>query len=273
MEVNGTYLEKHVLSRNGCFNELDFAGREGEKVRSRRLSKRLAVIGLSAMLIGARTTFVISAAPHQVTAEDKDGLRLIFDAKVYAELNKDVVDQLGTDPEKLFEHFITNGIYEARCCNANLDVNAYFSAYEDLRNAFGDDIVSYYTHYALHAAEEERNLTTYEACAANGIEVKDFSGNTVQYDPQDKHHGVSGGASVVNPGNPKTLFENNGSGDHHDSGDDDDDDNNYSYRPSVAPSEKPEPSIIPSVAPSDKPEPSIMPSVEPSEAPAVSEAP
>ncbi|MDT3845171.1 MAG: hypothetical protein LIV11_11515, partial [Bacillota bacterium] len=222
----------------------------------------MAVIGLSAMLIGTRMTFMVNAAPHQVTAEDMDGLRLMFDAKVYAELNKDVVDQLGTDPEKLFEHFVTKGIYEARCCNANFDVNAYFSAYEDLRNVFGDDIVSYYTHYALHAAEEQRVLTTYEACAENGVPITDFNGNTVEYDPQDKHHSIPEGNVVSDIANPLSLGGNKGnsdSGNQYDSGDDDDDDDNF-YRPSVAPSEKP----VPSITPSEMPEPSITPSEEPS---------
>ncbi|SFR73373.1 hypothetical protein SAMN02910262_01125, partial [[Clostridium] aminophilum] len=241
-------------------------------MKKKRLSKRLAVIGLSAMLIGTRMTFMVNAAPHQVTAEDMDGLRLMFDAKVYAELNKDVVDQLGTDPEKLFEHFVTKGIYEARCCNANFDVNAYFSAYEDLRNVFGDDIVSYYTHYALHAAEEQRVLTTYEACAENGVPITDFNGNTVEYDPQDKHHSIPEGTVVSDIANPLSLGGNKGnsdSGNQYDSGDDDDDDDNF-YRPSVAPSEKPMPSItpsekpVPSITPSEMPEPSITPSEEPS---------
>lgn len=112
-----------------------------------------------------------------VNEEFKAILKNFFDANYYAENNQDVVDVLGTNPEDLFEHFIKCGIWEGRKGWPDFDPIAYASAYPDLLEAYGDDILSYYIHYINFGQAEGRTLTTVEDCKENGIAIVPFFGN------------------------------------------------------------------------------------------------
>ena len=118
-----------------------------------------------------------------VTAEEAAILKTVFDPEYYLLMNPDLKEVVGTDFDKLFEHFCTLGIFERRACNANFDVSAYASAYPDLKDSFGLDIVKYYEHYATVGKAENRTLTTIEACANAGITVTVISETPYEITP------------------------------------------------------------------------------------------
>lgn len=76
-----------------------------------------------------------------------------FEAGTYAHYNTDLY---GTDYMKDLEHFISYGINEVRKTSSTFDVATYKNNYEDLRNAFGDNIKDYYKHYIMYGASEGR---------------------------------------------------------------------------------------------------------------------
>ena len=49
----------------------------------------------------------------------------------------------GYDAQKLFNHFVSSGIYEGRSGCANFNVAIYRANYPDLQAAFGNDLASY----------------------------------------------------------------------------------------------------------------------------------
>ena len=56
---------------------------------------------------------------------------------------------------------------------------AYISAYPDLRNAFGDDLMAYYVHYANYRMIENRKLITVDAVTKAGITVGGMNGQVI----------------------------------------------------------------------------------------------
>ena len=127
---------------------------------------------------------------HELTQSDRNILRSLFNAKEYAKMYPDVVEAYKhfTNPimleQKLFEHFINNGIWEGRQPSTSFSVAAYASAYSDLKKAFGGHIVEYYKHYynTTVTGNENRTITTVQKAQDAGIKVTDFSGNTVAVD-------------------------------------------------------------------------------------------
>lgn len=127
---------------------------------------------------------------HELNQSDRNILRSLFNAKEYAKMYPDVAKTYKhfTNPimleQKLFEHFINNGIWEGRQPSASFSVAAYASAYSDLKKAFGGHIVEYYKHYynTTINGTENRTITTVQKAQDAGIKVTDFSGNTVAVD-------------------------------------------------------------------------------------------
>lgn len=127
---------------------------------------------------------------HELTQSDRNILRSLFNAKEYAKMYPDVAKTYKhfTNPiileQKLFEHFINNGIWEGRQPSTSFSVAAYASAYSDLKKAFGSHIVEYYKHYynTTVIGNENRTITTVQKAQDAGIKVTDFDGNTVAVD-------------------------------------------------------------------------------------------
>lgn len=127
---------------------------------------------------------------HKITESDRNILRSLFNAKEYAKMYPDVAEackgslDLLTFEQKLFEHFINNGIWESRQPSTSFSVAAYASAYSDLKKAFGSHIVEYYKHYynTTVIGNENRTITTVQKAQDAGIKVTDFFGNTVAVD-------------------------------------------------------------------------------------------
>lgn len=134
---------------------------------------------------------VVEVAKRELTQSDRNILRSLFNAEEYAKMYPDVaeacnrsIDPHSTFEQKLFEHFINNGIWEGRQPSASFSVAAYASAYSDLKKAFGSHIVEYYKHYynTTVIGNENRTITTVQKAQDAGIKVTDFSGNTVAVD-------------------------------------------------------------------------------------------
>lgn len=82
---------------------------------------------------------------------------LVFDATFYANKYADLKAAFGNDATKLYQHFITYGIYEGRQGCANFDVKTYLKKYSDLKNAYGNDYAKALNHYLVHGYNEGRS--------------------------------------------------------------------------------------------------------------------
>nr|MCR5279922.1 hypothetical protein [Lachnospiraceae bacterium] len=120
----------------------------------------------------------------KVSEEDQKLIRNLFDPVYYAAEHTDVVAAMGTDPDRLWTHFIKHGIFEGRACNAGFNVSVYKSCYKDLQDAFGKDIVAYYRHYMMFGIYEKRKYTTMDAAYKDGLKVYGFvDGKEVPFVP------------------------------------------------------------------------------------------
>lgn len=110
------------------------------------MKKRILALALVlTMCVGAATTTTASAATKssrmtvtqfakteqpsaykvKITKSDRAMLKKLFNAKEYAAMYPDVYKAYGNNEKKLWQHFITFGIYEGRSINENLNIMAY----------------------------------------------------------------------------------------------------------------------------------------------------
>lgn len=80
----------------------------------------------------------------------------VFDYIYYAEHQNDVKNAFGTDPIKLFNHFIAYGMREGRQACKDFNVAIYKSRYSDLQNVFKDNLPLYYKHFCEFGKSEGR---------------------------------------------------------------------------------------------------------------------
>ena len=80
----------------------------------------------------------------------------VFNPTYYANKYADLKAAFGTDANKLFSHFINNGMKEARQAISTFNVTAYKNRYVDLQKAFGNDLPAYYRHYITNGKSEGR---------------------------------------------------------------------------------------------------------------------
>ena len=80
----------------------------------------------------------------------------VFNPTYYANKYADLKAAFGTDANKLFSHFINNGMKEARQAISTFNVTAYKNRYADLQKAFGNDLPAYYRHYITNGKSEGR---------------------------------------------------------------------------------------------------------------------
>lgn len=111
-----------------------------------------------------------------LSSEEEKAIRALFDADYYRENNEDVVAALGTSESALWNHYLMYGFWETRQPNADFNVNAYASAYDDLRKAFtnsdlGQMVKNLVLHYIYSGKKEGRNITTIGACLSSGRDV------------------------------------------------------------------------------------------------------
>lgn len=103
----------------------------------------------------------------ELTPADKAALKTLFDADWYKAAYPDVVECVGDSADALFNHFLTHGLWETRQPNANFNVNAYASVYEDLQETYGSEsdarkVLDLTLHYINCGKEEGREFTTIE---------------------------------------------------------------------------------------------------------------
>ena len=80
----------------------------------------------------------------------------IFDAEYYADYYADLRNALGTDSDKLYSHFIENGMKEGRRASAIFDIKHYLSANADLKAAFGENYEAAFNHFIDNGYKEPR---------------------------------------------------------------------------------------------------------------------
>lgn len=87
-----------------------------------------------------------------------DGLdySLVFNYEYYLIRHPDLYAALGNDSIAAFNHFLNNGMAEARVASSNFDVTVYRNKYSDLNATFGDDWPQYYKHYIQYGYYEGR---------------------------------------------------------------------------------------------------------------------
>ncbi len=119
----------------------------------------------------------------KVNEAERALLRQLFDADYYLSQNQDLVEKYANDVEGLFNHFCNLGLWEGRTCNPDFDPAAYASAYTQLADAYGTDILKYYIDYLTDGITKGRNITTLADCAANGITVTSLVAPEVSITP------------------------------------------------------------------------------------------
>lgn len=82
---------------------------------------------------------------------------IVFDPIYYANKYSDLKKAFGTNANKLFSHFISNGMKEGRQAISTFNVTVYKNRYADLRKAFGNDLPAYYRHYIQFGKKEGRS--------------------------------------------------------------------------------------------------------------------
>ncbi|SFH68416.1 hypothetical protein SAMN04487830_10522 [Pseudobutyrivibrio sp. OR37] len=104
----------------------------------------------------AAATTETQATKVLLTSDSISALKAVFDAKYYAETYPDIVTVLGNDESVLFNHYITNGIYEGRDASVSFNVSFYSLANADVTAIYGEDLNGYISHYVNYGIKENR---------------------------------------------------------------------------------------------------------------------
>lgn len=80
----------------------------------------------------------------------------IFDSSYYAEKYPELAETFGYDSDKLYSHFVSNGMSEGRQGCSTFNVQVYKDNNPDLSAVYGDDLPCYYEHYMLTGHSEGR---------------------------------------------------------------------------------------------------------------------
>lgn len=125
--------------------------------------------GDEAIAVDGVTPFVYGQ-PFEKLSDD---LTSFFSPEWYAMAYPDVANDpyWGQDAKHLYQHFLDMGIYELRAPSGNLNIEAYASAYPDLREAFGTDVTKYYEHFLTKGIEEGRKVTNVQSAMDNYVDV------------------------------------------------------------------------------------------------------
>ncbi len=157
------------------------------KVLSLALATVFAVTFLSTNSLAASRA---DQYKRELTAEEKQAIATIFDAKYYATVYRDIMDFYGfkyyttSCDATLLDHFLNYGIWEERQPNASFNIDVFATRNVDLHQQYGDDIISYYTYYATYPnCMNVRGVATLSAAYASGstiYSVYDFVTGQIQ---------------------------------------------------------------------------------------------
>lgn len=110
------------------------------------------------LVTGTEVNAEVSALVRTDTAVDKNSnFRLVFDAQYYYDTYIDVRESVGMDAEKLFQHFVNNGMKEGRSGTEDFSLRAYVQNNPDLMVAFGTDYSAYCKHFVENGRAEGRS--------------------------------------------------------------------------------------------------------------------
>lgn len=139
----------------------------------------LAFMLCACMLFGS--TMTVSAAKK---SSNTAAYQAVFDAEYYYNNNPDLQAAYGYDVQKLFNHFVTAGIYEGRSGCADFNVMVYRANYPDLREAFGNNLAAYCSHYLSSGMSEGRNAVTLMSAGDGASPAVVHGSCTTKFDPR-----------------------------------------------------------------------------------------
>lgn len=124
----------------------------------------------------AAVLIVIMPAADKVQAAgfgsaDLEAYRSVFDAEYYYNTYPDLQTAIGLDQEKLFAHFVNNGIREGRNGNSEFNLRSYITNNQDLMTAYGENLAGYCKHYVELGKAEGRNALPVDTAATDVIGV------------------------------------------------------------------------------------------------------
>lgn len=119
------------------------------------MNRKIGTKVILALLLAV--TLSISVGAIQGHAASARTVRDIFDAKYYADTYSDVYALFGYNRDMLYNHFMTQGIYEGRCASTLLDVAQYRRENPDLDAMFKNDWDAYVAHYFTRGIYEGRD--------------------------------------------------------------------------------------------------------------------
>lgn len=124
----------------------------------------------------AAVLIVIMPAADKVQAAgfgsaDLEAYRSVFDAEYYYNTYSDLQTAIGLDQEKLFAHFVNNGIREGRNGNSEFNLRSYITNNQDLMTAYGENLAGYCKHYVELGKAEGRNALPVDTAATDVIGV------------------------------------------------------------------------------------------------------
>lgn len=100
-----------------------------------------------------RIATINTTIPNYYDPSDYDA---IFDYYFYTAYNPDVIYAIGSESEKVLEHFVDYGMAEGRQGSVNFNVWIYQSYNPDLNALFGNDLKKYYEHFQMYGQYEGR---------------------------------------------------------------------------------------------------------------------
>lgn len=129
----------------------------------------------------------------------------VFNEDYYLNRYPDIKSVYGYDTEKVFHHFVTQGMKEGRQGCESFSVTSYRCKYADLRQAFGNDLRRYYLHYITNGKREGRvgtGTTTIQnpTTKYNGVDyaaVYNFEYYTTKYSDMKRAFGNDDYAAIA----------------------------------------------------------------------------
>ena len=126
----------------------------------------------------------------------------VFDPEWYAAQYPDVKAAFGDDVTKMLEHFINTGIYAYHTSGRmGFDIDVYRNAEknQDLAEAYGDNLLSYYRHFCLYGIHEGRKCT--ELIVADDSESEKANDATDSTATGNKNDSSAGGSTDASESN------------------------------------------------------------------------
>ena len=165
------------------------------------------------------TTTTNNSSTSWLSGAAKD---IVFDAEYYTRKYPDIKSVIGTDANKLFEHFVNVGIKEGHTASAIFDIKYYVESNEDLKSAYGTDYVAAMKHFVSAGINEARttkepvdlgnNFQARIGCAQASFNLSLSDENVIIYTPSDKPAQVwtferhpSGAYRIINSKNGYSL--------------------------------------------------------------------